>query len=244
MLVVAEIGLNYEGNADLAYELIRQAKLAGADIAKFQLGWRSAPDEINHLPLERVRQLKRWCESVGIELMASLLTEEALALAREVGLRRYKIAARTVVDKPELCERILSDDKETFVSLGMWRQSSWPFGRPTARLRYIYCVSKYPAYPEDLQGMPSRFAPEGYYGYSDHCHGIAACLLAIGRGAQYLEKHVTLNKASQSIRDHTLSATPEELGMLTRFGGELARLATVVTPQEGDRLSVARQSAS
>ena len=40
MLFIAEIGMNHNGNLDLCNELIRQAKWAGADIAKFQLGWR------------------------------------------------------------------------------------------------------------------------------------------------------------------------------------------------------------
>ena len=51
MIFIAEIGLNHNGNLDLCHELIRQAKLAGADIAKFQLGWRAKKDEINHIPL-------------------------------------------------------------------------------------------------------------------------------------------------------------------------------------------------
>ena len=227
MLIVAEIGMNYDGNLDLAYELIRQAKLAGADIAKFQFGWRCAPGEINDLDVDRARRLRRWCESLGIEFMASIITEEALELAHEVGMRRYKIASRTVVDKPALCERILAEGKETFVSLGMWDKPEWPFGPPHGCLRYIYCRSKYPAYPEDLVGMPERFSMAGYYGYSDHCHGITACLLGIGRGAQYIEKHLTLNKTSQVIRDHTLSATPEELRILTTVGRELAGLVKV-----------------
>ena len=41
MIFIAEIGLNHNGNLDLCHELIRQAKFAGADIAKFQLGWRA-----------------------------------------------------------------------------------------------------------------------------------------------------------------------------------------------------------
>ena len=53
MMFVAEIGLNHDGNFDLAYELIRRAKQCGADIAKFQFGWRSNPDEINHIDYDR-----------------------------------------------------------------------------------------------------------------------------------------------------------------------------------------------
>ena len=44
---IAEIGMNADGNFDRNYELIKQAKIAGADIAKFQLGWRDSKEDIN-----------------------------------------------------------------------------------------------------------------------------------------------------------------------------------------------------
>ena len=139
-------------------------------------------------------------------------------------MRRYKIASRTVVDNPTLCRRILSEGKETFVSLGMWSGSGFPFGLPTDRLRYLYCRSKYPTFPEDLLELPSRFDDRDHFGYSDHSHGISACLLAVARGAQFIEKHLTLSKSSQVIRDHVLSATPDEFEELVRTGRSLARL--------------------
>ena len=227
-LIVAEIGLNHDGNFDLAYELIRQAKLAGADIAKFQFGWRCKSGEINQIDERRAQQLSDWCEELDIELMASLITEEGFALARGLGLARYKIASRTVVDNPALCERILAEGKPTYISLGMWEKPGFPFGPPDGvRVCYLYCRSKYPTYPEDLRDFPQEFRPEGYYGYSDHCHGIGACLLAVARGARYLEKHFTLNKTSPVIRDHVLSASPEELRLLVILAPELARFVHV-----------------
>jgi N,N'-diacetyllegionaminate synthase len=228
MEIVAEIGMNHDGNFDLAYELIRQAKFAGADVAKFQFGWRNKPGEINQIDVERAAQMKRWCEYVGIDMLASLIDDEAVEIARAVGMPRLKIASRTVVDRPDLCETILAEGKETFVSLGMWEGEDWPFGPPNDRLHYIYCRSAYPTYPQDMTGMPKHFSPEGYYGYSDHSHGTAACVLALARGAQYVEKHFTLNKSSQVIRDHTLSATPDELRGLTQISGELAKLVRIV----------------
>jgi sialic acid synthase SpsE len=229
MLFVAEVGLNHDGNFNLAYELIRQAKLAGADIAKFQFGWRNKPDEINHIDDDRALQLKRWCGYWGIEMMASIITEEAFDLARRVGFARFKIASRTVVDKPELCRRVIAEGKETFVSLGMWKGEGFPFGLPSASLRYIFCRSQYPTYPDDLRDMPERFGEHAFYGYSDHCQDISACLLALARGAQYIEKHVTLNKTSSVIRDHILSATPDEFRDLVRIGWPLWRLATTIS---------------
>ena len=61
MIFIAEIGMNYNGNLDLAFELIKQAKYAGADIAKFQLGWRDGIDEINHIDEEKLKKLNSWC---------------------------------------------------------------------------------------------------------------------------------------------------------------------------------------
>lgn len=228
LLVVAEIGLNHDGNFDLAYELIRQAKMVGADIAKFQFGWRCNPGEINQIDAQRARRLQAWCDEVGIELMASLITEEGFRLAQSIGMRRYKIASRTVIDNPTLCERILAEGRPTYVSLGMWDKPGFPFGAPLGHLHYLYCRSQYPTYAADLTGFPEVFRPEEFFGYSDHCHGIAACLLAAARGARYIEKHFTLNKTSQVIRDHVLSATPEEFRLLTTVGAEVARLAQAI----------------
>ena len=62
MEFIAEIGLNYNGNQTLLHELIRQASLCGADFAKFQLGWRDQPNEINYHTPESIRL---YCEYVN-----------------------------------------------------------------------------------------------------------------------------------------------------------------------------------
>ncbi len=236
MLIVAEIGLNHNGNRGLARKLIQQAQWAGADVAKFQFGWRSGPGELNAMDARQRRELKSWCEEAGIEMMASLFTEEALDWARELELPRYKIASRTVVDRPDLCRKILADGKPTFVSLGMWGRPDFPFGPPDGqKLFYLYCRSKYPASWSDLDGFPDRFDESGYYGYSDHCLGLSACFLAVARGALYLEKHFTMDKRSTVVRDHALSATPEEMRILASQGRELARAARELRGMEAVR---------
>jgi sialic acid synthase SpsE len=228
MEIIAEIGMNHEGNFDLAYELIRQAKLAGADVAKFQFGWRDKPGEINQIDAERAIQLREWCDYLGIEMLASVINDGALDLVQEAKLTRMKVASRTVIDRPDLAEQVIALGKETFVSLGMWEGEDWPFGPPSDKLHYIWCRSKYPTYPRDMVSVPDRYSSDAYYGYSDHCHGVSACMLAISRGAQYVEKHFTLNKSSQVIRDHTLSATPDELQQLSLLGREVAKLVTAI----------------
>ena len=61
MIFISEIGMNYNGNFSLIYELIKQSKISGASICKFQLGWRDKPGEINQLDLEKVNQIINWC---------------------------------------------------------------------------------------------------------------------------------------------------------------------------------------
>lgn len=221
-LFVAEIGLNHEGNSHLAFELIRQAATAGADIVKFQFGWKSDPGELNHLSLEQASELKSACDDHRVEMMASVFNEAGFRMAKELRMRRYKIASRTVVDDPGLCRAVLAEGAETLISLGMWEQDEWPFGPPDGRIRYLYCRSVYPTRPQDIADMPDVFSDSHYSGYSDHSLGIGACIVALARGAKVIEKHFTLNKTSRTTRDHILSATPQEFRMLTEVGRETA----------------------
>ena len=54
--------------------------------------------------------------------MASIITPSAFELAQKLNFNRYKIASRTVVDHPKLCEEIISSGKEVFCSLGFWEE--------------------------------------------------------------------------------------------------------------------------
>ena len=62
------------------------------------------------------------------------------------------------------------------------------------------------------------------FGYSDHTLGIETCLIAISRGALLIEKHFTLDKSDTTIRDHVLSATPDEFKNMTILGKEINKL--------------------
>ena len=222
MLFIAEIGLNHNGNFGLCYELIKQAKHAGADVAKFQLGWRAQPGEMNHITPDVLRQLKRWCAYFDIELMCSVFTAEAYDLVRPFDLPRYKIASRTVKEDLGLVRRIAGEGKVTLISLGMWDRPELPLEK-TPAIRYLWCRSKYPCEPQDLVGLPRNFAEGPYDGYSDHTIGIEAPLLAIARGASIVEKHFTLDKSDTTIRDHALSATPEEFRTMVEIGRDFHR---------------------
>ena len=90
-------------------------------------------------------------------------------------------------------------------------------------ISYLWCKTEYPALPWSLEGFPKNFSQENCIGYSDHSVGIEVPLLAITRGATVVEKHFTLDKSDITIRDHALSATPEEFRQMVLLGKNLKK---------------------
>lgn len=231
MEIIAEIGQNHNGNMDLAAELIRSAKENGADVAKFQVydARKLFPREGNpwfeyncltELSREKVRFLASECRRVGIEFMASVFDTERIAWLEEVGVRRYKIASRSVNDKA-LIAALRETGKPLVVSLGMWKEPQFPRIEHGAPVQFLYCVSKYPTELEDLK--LSRVDFTRYAGFSDHTIGISASVAAFARGAEILEKHFTLDKAKYGP-DHACSMTPDELREINRFRADLGKI--------------------
>ena len=220
MKFIAECGLNHNGNLDLTYELVRQSSFSGADIVKFQLGWRGGKDEMNHLDKDRLTKIINFSEYMDIQPMFSIFTDEAYELIKEYNLPLLKIASRTLVDDYDLVKKILDDDNNLIISLGMWEKDEMPF-EPNDKIDYLWCISKYPCLIEDLTNFPKDFNRESVTGYSDHTIGIETALLSISRGAKIIEKHFSLDKSDTTIRDHVLSATPEEFKTMVQIGREL-----------------------
>lgn len=221
MIFIAEIGMNYNNNFNLIYELIRQAKFSGADICKFQLGWRDKPNEINHLDHKKVNRIISWCKYFQIQPMFSIINENAYKIIKKTNLDKFKIASRSLKYDFELVKKIVREnkDKKIYISLGMWSKKKFPFTQKN--IEYLYCVSKYPTFVEDLNKFPKKFSKKNYIGYSDHTIGIDTCYIAISRGAKIIEKHFTLDKSDTTIRDHALSADPAEFRELVNVGREI-----------------------
>lgn len=227
MIFIAEIGMNHNGNFGLLHELIRQTKRAGADIAKFQLGWRDGEGEINRITPEVLELIFKLCAYYDIEPMASLITPKAFDLAKGFPFKRYKVASRTVRDNADLVKAIVGEGKETFVSLGMWESQQLPLPADTKNVRYLFCRSLYPTQPWEITDLPKNFDTSPFDGYSDHTIGIETVMLAISRGARVVEKHFTLDKSDTTIRDHALSATPDEFRQMVDIGRGIRRCLDV-----------------
>ncbi len=229
MEFVAEIGSMHKGIKALAYEMIRQFSQAGATICKFQLGHEKGKPEdpiqcMRYAPMLWVEDLARWCDDFSVEFMASIWSQEGLDAARAVGMKRYKIAHQ-MKDNDELIQEIVSYGRQTFIS-GMTNQT-WKARGLFELIDYplvqgLWCKSEYPCY--DVSDMPRDFIGNQYAGYSSHMHGIADALIAIARGARYIEKHVTLSKSEESIKDNAFALSPQEFADMVKYGKEIYRL--------------------
>ena len=210
MLWVAEVGSAHKGVPSLAYEYIRAFSEAGANVLKFQFGWTKEAQEAQGLEYNQVRfvdewaaDLRDWCDDFDVEIMASIWSMDGLRTAQDIQMRKYKIGAR-------MKNKALID--------AIYNRSMFVYQSGVN----LFCVSEYPTYPNRLK-MPEKFDWK-QMGYSDHSHGIEACLLAVSRGAKYIEKHVCLDKSDLVTKDTPFSATPTEFETMVKIGNGMRRL--------------------
>lgn len=229
MLLVADIGPAEGVTVDLLYEVLKQASRAGADVAKFRLYGPDQTGGVDRLDPEVAQRLQKWCRWWDIRSLVSVDSERALEVATKLDPDGYTFEPQTVFDQPHIVEWALEETKPSFIPLGWWDQQKFPFGSPDRQRRYIYCRPDGPTYPHQLQNMPSGFGAEGYFGYRDRMHGIEGCLLAISRGARYIEKPFTLDRLLQSGQSQQVcEAIPTQLRQLHELGRPLGRLADTI----------------
>jgi N-acetylneuraminate synthase/N,N'-diacetyllegionaminate synthase len=227
MELIAEIGQNHNGDIGLAVELIHAAKENGAEVAKFQLYDARAlfPREGNEwfeynckteLSRAQLDIIVDECRKVNIEFMASVFDDTRIAWLEEAGVKRHKIASRSIYDTTFM-RAVAATGKPLLVSLGQWRGAEFPDIPGAASVDYLYCISKYPTERSDLNFMQVDF--ERYAGFSDHTIGITAAMTALARGARIIEKHFTLDKHMYGP-DHAGSMTPSEMKQLDTFRRE------------------------
>lgn len=221
--IIAEIGINHNGDFRLIEELVRQASSGGADFAKFQLYdsmslFGDQSRQKYELKYDQVKLIVEVCRAYGIEFFASVFDETRLEWCRRLGIKYVKVASRTLSNDFELTKKISTAGMKTFVSLGRWTHKELP--ELQGNVSYFNCLSKYPTSILDLSEESYRPYGKNVIGLSDHSLGIANCLYHITRGAEYVEKHFTLNKGMTG-NDHVCSMDLEEMKTLRVLGDEL-----------------------
>ncbi|MDZ4754366.1 MAG: N-acetylneuraminate synthase family protein [Phycisphaerae bacterium] len=269
--IIAEIGVNHDGNMARGHELIRAAKDAGADAVKFQLfeadrlmsedsvlaKYQAASGATD--PRELLRELElsaalldtlcRAARETGLHAIVTVFSDSLVQAAESMDVSAYKTASPDIIHRP-LLEALARTGRPLIVSTGaasmdeVMRAAAWVRGSPVA---YLQCVSAYPTNEEDaaLAGIADLAgATRAVVGYSDHTTAIDSGALAVMAGACILEKHLTYDRGAIGP-DHASSLDPAQFGQYVGKARRAFRMlgdSKRVLPVERDVRAVSRQS--
>ena len=223
VLIIAEVGINHNGDITTAKKLIDMAKNAGCDAVKFQKRTIDIlyTEEQLDIPREspwgtKFRQQKeglefgkkeydiidRYCKEKEIDWFASAWDITSLEFLEQYNLKYNKIAS-AMLTHLEFSKRVASMRKKTFISTGM---SSYDdidrvvriFRQEKCPFVLMHAVSIYPCKNEDCNIMVVGALREKYdceVGYSGHEVGILPAIVAVAMGATVIERHITLDRA-------------------------------------------------
>jgi len=271
VFIIAEIGVNHEGDLKKAFRMITLAKRAGADAVKFQTYLsESYVSSSQKERLERVkrfelsfddfRMLKKKAVKENIIFISTPLDPESLKLVDELS-PLIKISSGDINNlsfltmtasygKPVILSTGLATTKEIEEAIGSLLKGNKRIIKDK-KLILLHCVAAYPAPEEEVNLLSIPFMKKKFnvpVGYSDHTKDILAAEAAVVLGACVIEKHFTYRKERQTFQDHHISASPREFSEMVdeirRIEKMLGKHAKKPVPSESNFKSYIRRSAA
>ena len=241
IFLIAEIGINHNGDLDICKQLIDVAKDAGCDAVKFQKRdvelvyskdildaarespWGSTQRdqkiglEFNQAEYE---EINRYCQEKSIAWFASAWDLNSQQFLRQFNCSYNKIASAMLIYEDLLVE-VAKEQKHTFISTGMSNYSDIDkavdiFSKNNCSFELMHTVSTYPMQVEHANLKMINTLRERYgcqVGYSGHEAGLAISYAAAALGASSIERHITLDRSMYGS-DQAASVEPNGLRML------------------------------
>ncbi len=220
--LIAEIGINHNGDLKIAKQLIKNAKVTGFDAVKFQKRtidivydkktldsprespWgKTTKDQKLGLEFnkEEYDEITNYCKEQNIEWFASAWDLKSIEFLDNYNLKFNKVASAMIIDKNFLNEVALRK-KHTFISTGMSSKEDIDnavsiFEKKKCSYELMHCVSTYPMKPEDANLNTINELKKEYncnVGYSGHESGVVISISAVMLGITSLERHITLDR--------------------------------------------------
>ncbi len=241
--IIAEIGINHNGDMDICKKLIKQAKECGCDAVKFQkrdidlvyskdylLEKRDSPwgktqrhqKEGLELSEENYQEIDRYSKKLNIDWFASAWDLNSQKFLKKFDLKYNKIASAMIIDE-ELLNKVAEEKRHTFISTGMSsldqiQKAVDIFNKNNCSFELMHTVSSYPMPDSDanlrlISLLKEKFSCD--VGYSGHENGIAISIAAVTFGITSLERHFTLDR---SMYGSDQSASLEPAGMRQLVG--------------------------
>jgi len=243
VFIAAEIGINHNGSLEIAKKLIEGAKAAGCDAVKFQKRTPEicVPKDQWHIEREtpwgrmtyidyrykveftkdNYSEIDRFCKEKDIIWFASCWDEEAVDFIEQFEVPIYKTASASLTDKNLLLKH-KTLNKPTIISTGMSTMEEIQEAEKLfdgKNILIAHATSSYPCPNEELNLKMITTLREKYpsipIGYSGHETGLAPTWAAVSLGANFVERHITLDRAMWGS-DQAASVEPNGFNRLVR----------------------------
>ena len=175
------------------------------------------------LPDETHFELYRYAKAKGVDFVETLCAPRCLSLLKLFTPDRLKVASRDLTNLPLLAA--MAETKIPMIlSTGMGGKKELDdalavISRYHSDISILHCVSQYPTRPEHVNLLTIEYLKKNYPGYvigfSDHTIGVSASVVAVGMGAQIIEKHITLDRRMKGT-DQACSLGPDGLRRMIR----------------------------
>jgi len=245
VFIISEIGINHNGDLDLAKKMIKASKDCGADAVKFQkrdLNLVYSKEELDksrespwgktnreqkeglEFSEQEYKIIDEYCKKLKIEWFASAWDLNSLKFLKKFDLKYNKIASAMIVDQKFLTE-VAKQKKYTFISTGMCEEKDIDnavkiFKENNCEFELMHCISAYPFDDKIANLGLINYYKEKYkcsVGYSGHeTGGLAISYAAAALGISSLERHFTLDR---SMYGSDQSASLEPRGFEELIGG-------------------------
>jgi len=235
IVIVAEIGINHNGDMGICKQLIDVAKDSGANCVKFQKRdinevytqefldspresqWGTTQREQKlglEFSVEQYQEIEDYCKTKGLEWFASAWDINSQKFLRQFNSKYNKIASAMIVHT-ELLKEVASEGKHTFISTGMTTYNDIQtavdiFRKANCPFELMHTVSTYPMKDEDANLNMIKTLREKFkcnVGYSGHEVGLAVSYAAVALEISSLERHITLDRAMYGS-DQSASVEP------------------------------------
>ena len=235
IIIIAEIGINHNGDMSICKQLIDVAKESGADCVKFQKRdinqvytqefldspresqWGTTQREQKlglEFSVEQYQEIEDYCKTKGLEWFASAWDINSQKFLRQFNSKYNKIASAMIVHT-ELLKEVASEGKHTFISTGMTTYNDIQtavdiFRKANCPFELMHTVSTYPMKDEDANLNMIKTLREKFkcnVGYSGHEVGLAVSYAAVALEISSLERHITLDRAMYGS-DQSASVEP------------------------------------
>ncbi|EHQ36853.1 N-acetylneuraminate synthase family protein [Methanoplanus limicola] len=236
--IIAEVGINHNGDVEIAKKLIDAAVETGCDAVKFQKRtietvysedvlnsarespWGTTQREQKEgleFSKEEYDEIDIYCKQKGIDWLASAWDIDSQLFLRQYNHKFNKVASAMLTNIP-LIEKIAEEKKMTFISTGMSTFDDIDnavdiFKNNNCPFTLLHCVSTYPSADDEINLSIMNILNDKYgcpVGYSGHEADILPSIIAAALGASVIERHITLDKSMYGS-DQAASIIKEEL---------------------------------